>query len=92
MKDDISSKKNELLLYNSKFAHTDLCRVLACMSTVGYNGGSEVKNTGLCCVGIGGTTLSNFHPSYNGSHWMLHPENNTYIDRQTIIHTLIHKR
>lgn len=80
MKDDISSKKTELLLYNSKFEHTDLCRVLACMSTVGYNGGFEVKNTGLCCVGIGGTTLSSFHPSYSGSHWTQHPENNTYID------------
>jgi len=60
------------------------------MSTVGYNGGFEVKNTGLCCVGIGGMTLSNFHPSYSGLHWTLHPENNTYIDRQTIIHTLVH--
>lgn len=71
----------ELYLCNNKFVYTDLCRVLACMSTVGYNGGFEVKNTGLCCVGISEMTLSSFHPSYSGSHWILQcPENNTYID------------
>lgn len=57
------------------------------MSTVGCNGGFEVKNTGPCCVGTGGTTPSSFHPSYSGSHWTPHPENNTCIDRQTVIHT-----
>ena len=74
----------------SKFAHADLCRALACTSTVGCNGGFEVKNNGLCCGGIGGMTPSSFHPSDSGSHWTLHPENNTYIDKQSYTHTHRH--
>lgn len=92
VKDEPSIKK---ALSNSRFVHTDLCRVLVCMSIAGYNGGFEVKNTGLGCVGTGGTTLSNFHLFDSGSHWTLRPENNTCIDRQIIIHiqtyTQVHK-
>lgn len=62
------------------FWNTHLCRVLGGRSTEGCNGGSGVKNTGLWCVDTDGRTLSSSHPSYNGWHWTLRPENSTHIN------------
>lgn len=62
------------------FLHAHLCRVLGGRSTEGCSGGSGVKNTVLWCVDTDGRTLSSFHPSYNGWHWTLLPENSTHIN------------
>lgn len=57
------------------------------MSIEGYNGGFEVKNTALHCVGTSGRTLSSFHPSYSGSHWSPRPANKAYCMSKGYAHT-----